>query len=90
MIDSVLIMSASRTVVLPVGLKPNGSFNFAGGIAGKMWSLTARRSNLLERIRVTKIGLRSLTPLIGEHLGTGVVIALHHTEIGLMSLTPLL
>ena len=37
-----------------------------------------RRSIILERIGVTEIGLRSLTPLIGVYLDTGVITAVRH------------
>ena len=73
MIDIVLAMTANAAFVLPIDLKPNWSYNLAGDKAEKMWSLTMRRSTILESIGVTEVGLRSLTPLVDVHLGMGVI-----------------
>ena len=75
-IDIVLVMSTSAAVV--VSLKPNLSFSLAGGIAGEMRFLTTSRSTIRDKMGVTEIGLRSLTPLTGVHFGTDVITAIRH------------
>ena len=77
-IEIVLVISTSAAVVLPVGLNSNCSYKLAGVIAGMILSLTIRRSTIRDRIGVTDIGRRSLTPLRGVHLGTGVIAGVHH------------
>ena len=39
-------MSSVATAVLPVGLKPNRSYNLAGGITRFLWFLTTGRSTI--------------------------------------------
>ena len=79
-IETVWVISISADVVLPVGLKPYWSKSSPGGIVGDMWSLTTRRSNILDSIGVTDIGLRSPSPLTGMHLGTGITAAVRQAD----------
>ena len=43
-----------------------------------MWSLTNNSTTKRDHTGVTNIGLRSLTPPTGVHLGTGVITAVRH------------
>ena len=71
--DIVFVRCTVAAVVLPVGLKPNWSLNYLGGIACKIRFFTTNHSSILDITGVTGIRLRSLCPLIGVHLSNKVI-----------------